>query len=250
MSDPRDELTEKILRDAGIAEGMQVLDIGCGNGNVSLMLRRLVGERGKVLGVDRDAAALAAARDRADALGFANVSFASADLSALPPELGNFDAAVGRRVLMYLPDLVAAFRGIGAALRPGGILVFQEHDATMVPGYVEPMPLHQQVHRWIWQTVEREGANLHIGFELPNLLQRAGLTLEHMRAEAIVHTPGATYSIAAIVQAMLPRIIRHNVASETEIDIDTLQQRLTAERTRANSTYVSDMVFSGWARKP
>jgi hypothetical protein len=49
---------------------------------------------------------------------------------------------------------------------------------------------------------------------------------------------------------MLPRIIRHNVASETEIDIDTLQQRLTAERTRANSTYVSDMVFSGWARKP
>lgn len=249
MADPRDEMTERLLVDAGITSGMRVLDVGCGSGSVSLMLANLVGAGGQVLGTDRDAQSLATARERVHHLTLSNVTFIQGDLSALPPELGLFDAAVGRRVLMYLPDPADVVRRICATLRPGSVVIFQEHDATMIPGRVTPMPLHEQVQAWIWRTVEREGGNLHMGFDLPLVLAQAGLVVEHVRAEAVVQTPNMPYPVTAIVRAMLPRIFEQGVADEEQIDIETLEQRLTAERMAANSTYVSDMVFSAWARK-
>ncbi|MBI3714516.1 MAG: class I SAM-dependent methyltransferase, partial [Betaproteobacteria bacterium] len=198
-------MTERLLVDAGISTGMRVLDVGCGRGDVSLLVARLVGEQGHVLGVDRDARPLAAAQERARELGLSNITFAEGDLCALSPEHGPFDAAVGRRVLMYQPDPVDAVRRLTRALRPGGIVIFQEHDSTMA-GCLTPLPLHERVHGWIWHTVEREGANIHMGFDLPSVLARAGLTVEQVRAEAIVQTPKAHYAVGAVVRAMLPRI--------------------------------------------
>ncbi len=249
MSDPRDEMTERLLVAAGVGSGMRVLDVGCGSGSVTCMLAKLVGEGGQVLGIDRDAQPLALARERAHQLALPNIAFVQSDLSALPPDLGLFDAAVGRRVLMYVPNPVDVVRRISAVLHPGGVVIFQEHDATMVPGRVTPMPLHEQVHNWIWRTVEREGANTHMGFDLASVLGQAGLVVEHVRAEAVVQTPGTNYPVTSIVRAMLPRIVERGVASEEEVDVETLEQRLSAERLAANSTYVSDMVFGAWARK-
>src|SRR5690606_4206862 len=59
------DLTEDVLQRAGIRKGMRVLDLGCGVGDVSLLAAWLVGPSGFVLGVDRSADALAAARRRA-----------------------------------------------------------------------------------------------------------------------------------------------------------------------------------------
>jgi hypothetical protein len=120
----------------------------------------------------------------------------------------------------------------------------------MVPASLTPLPLHERVHGWIWRTVEREGANVHMGFDLASVLEQAGLTVEQVRAEAIVQTPKADYAIGLVVRAMLPRIVQQGVASEEEIHADTLDQRLVEERRKANATYVGDMVFGAWARKP
>ncbi len=69
------DLTEHVLRSAGLAHGMRVLDVGCGAGDVSLLAAQLVGPRGSVLGVDRSAAPLASARARARGLGRASWPF-------------------------------------------------------------------------------------------------------------------------------------------------------------------------------
>jgi ubiquinone/menaquinone biosynthesis C-methylase UbiE len=241
-------MTERLFVDAGIVAGMRVLDVGCGHGDVSFRVARMVGAQGQVVGVDRDPAALAVARQRARELELAQIEFVESDLCALAPEHGQFDAIVGRRVLMYQRDAALAIRQLARALRPGGLMVFQEHDATMVPASLIPLPLHERVHHWIWQTVEREGANIHMGFELVSALERAGLTVEHVRAEAIVQTPTIHHVTGAIVAAILPRIVKQGVATEAEIEADTLGQRLAAERQAANATYVGDMVFGAWAR--
>jgi hypothetical protein len=89
-----------------------------------------------------------------------------------------------------------------------------------------------------------------MGFDLASVLEQAGLTVEQVRAEAIVQTPRAHHAMGPIVRAMLPRIVRQGVASEEEINVDTLDQRLLEERQKANATYVGDMVFGAWARKP
>ena len=54
MPNSVDEMTERMLDDAGIEPGMRVLDIGCGMGAVSLMLSRRVGNQGHVFAVDRN----------------------------------------------------------------------------------------------------------------------------------------------------------------------------------------------------
>jgi len=249
LTDSVDDMTIRLFTDAGIVPGMRVLDIGCGNGNVSLLLAQLVGETGHVTGVDRDGSSLHQAQERVRQLNLPNVDFVQGDINTPLPDLGMFDAAVARRVIMYLPRPVDALRQVSSHLRPGGVMALLEHDAAMVPGRKTPLPLQEQVNRWIWQTVEREGANIYIGFALPQILTEAGLTVEHIRAEAIIQTPQTQYPTAEIVRAMLPRIIQKGVATEEEIGLDTLEQRLLDERRKAGSVYVSDMVFTVWAHR-
>lgn len=249
MSTNVNSITERLLIDAGISTGMRVLDIGCGSGEISLLLARMVGPEGEVLGIDHDENSILLARERVQGQNLSNVTFLKSDLSEPLPGLGLFDAAVGRRILMYLPNPVVTIRHISTALLPNGVLVFQESDSTMVPGRVKSLPLHEQVNDWIWSTVEREGANIHIGFDLPSIFEQAGLTVESIRAEAIILGQNTHYPLSTIVRAMLPRIIQHGVATETEIDIETLDQRLKAERP-SSTVYVSDMAFGIWARKP
>ncbi len=144
--DPKDPMMVRPLIDAGVRPGMWVLDVGCGRGDVSLMVRDLVGPDGHVRGVDRDPRPLSAARERARDLGLDNVAFDAVDLGGadLPP--GPFDVVVGRRVLMYLPDPADVVRRLATAVRPGGLIVFQESDATITPAGRVPMPLHERVH--------------------------------------------------------------------------------------------------------
>ena len=51
-------ITERLLRVAGVSEGMRVLDVGCGGGDVSFLAAELVGPSGSVLGIDRNPEAL------------------------------------------------------------------------------------------------------------------------------------------------------------------------------------------------
>ncbi|MCA9680551.1 MAG: methyltransferase domain-containing protein [Myxococcales bacterium] len=248
-------MLERLLIDAGIGEGMHVLDVGCGHGTVSRMAARLVGAGGRVVGIDREPAALAHAR--AQTLESSQLCFVEADIDALPPELGPFDAIIGRRVLMYQRDPAASLQQLATRLRAGGLAVFQEHDATMVPAASVPVPLHERVHRLIWATVEREGATLHMGLELPAALERAGLQVEHVRAEAIVHTPTRPEQLAArsaelamVTRYMVPRMLAAGVAESAQLEFEELELRLADELVRTRASWIGDMVFGAWARKP
>jgi SAM-dependent methyltransferase len=249
MTDLASGMTRKLLADAGIGPGWRVLDVGCGRGDVSFLAAALVGETGEVVGIDRDPIQLAVARERAHELGLANVAFAEADLHALPTGPDAFDAVIGRRVLMYLPDATQAVATLARALRPGGIMAFQEHSPLQRPEGGRKLPLHDRVRSWIWLTVDREGGNINMGFDLAAALTRAGLRLEHAHAEALVQTPTTSHPTGAIIRAMLPRIVQHGVASEAEIDIDTLDQRLADERSQTYPTYAGEFVFTALARK-
>jgi len=249
MSSNIPDFTARLLIDAGIDKGMRVLDVGCGSGDVSLLLLKLVGVEGGVVGIDHDSRAIAIARQRSEAMNNPSLTFLECDLLKLPNSFGTFDAIVGRRVLMYQKDAVATIRTIATYLRPGGIVVFQEHDTTMAPASLDPFPLHKRAQGWLQQMIAREGADLNIGFNLHSIFTKAGLVVENVRAECLVQTPDTPYSLGNIVRACLPRIIDLGVASAEEVEIETLQKRLDEERSGSQSIYIGDVMFGSWARK-
>lgn len=247
---PAPSITDRLLIAASIGLGMRVLDIGCGSGEVSRLAARRVGAAGRVVAIDADAGALIAARAATAAESLTNIDYVQGDLSELSLEGPAFDAVIGRRVLMYLPDPKRVLRRLADLLRTGGVLAFQEHDRTMVPGRIGAWPLHDSACRWIWDTVKSEGADPHLGFALPQLLAAAGFKVEHVSAEAVIQGLDPDRSMAGVVRAMLPRIVGRGVASAAEIDIDGLDARLADERRSNASLYIGDFAFSVCARKP
>jgi SAM-dependent methyltransferase len=249
MQNRVDEMTERMLDDAGIVPGMRVLDIGCGPGAVSFMLARRVGGEGRVFGVDQSPQMVALARAKASDAGVSNIAFIEGGFDVSFPERGTLDAVVGRRVLMYQPDAARAVAQLTDAIRPGGIIAFHEHDMVGIKGSRASLPLHDRVRSWLREMLRCEGANLHMGFELHSALSAAGLAVERVRAEANVLTPTADYPVAAIIRSVLPRLLEHGIVTEDEVDVDTLDDRLSAERRAANATCLWEMVFCAWARK-
>ena len=113
---------ELLRRAAGVRLHDRVLDIGCGSGQTT---REAAGaaRAGSALGVDVSATAIARARELARAEGLANVTFAHADAQTHRFAPGRSDVVISRFGTMFFGDPVAAFTGIGRALRPGGRLV-------------------------------------------------------------------------------------------------------------------------------
>jgi cyclopropane fatty-acyl-phospholipid synthase-like methyltransferase len=73
-------ITERLLRAAGVDEGMRVLDVGCGAGDVSILAAQVVGPTGSVVGIDRSPEAVDLALGRVAAAGASTVDIVQADL--------------------------------------------------------------------------------------------------------------------------------------------------------------------------
>jgi SAM-dependent methyltransferase len=112
-----------LLDAARIGERDRVLDIGCGNGQLTRLAARRA-RLGRAHGIDLSAPMLARARARADEEGVSNVSFEQGDAQVHTFPAGGHDVAVSRFGIMFFADPVAAFGNIGRALHPGGRLAF------------------------------------------------------------------------------------------------------------------------------
>jgi ubiquinone/menaquinone biosynthesis C-methylase UbiE len=155
-------LTERLFREAGIAPGQRVLDVGSGVGDVAILAARLVGPSGEVVGIERDPRSLARARARVAAAGLRKVSFTQSDVSEIPTTKP-FDAAVGRFILMFLPDPVGVLRSVSALVRAGGVVAFQEPWWAPVLELLSPLPLWSAAAFLIHETFLRSGVNPEIG---------------------------------------------------------------------------------------
>jgi len=112
--------TERMFAQAGVREGARVLDVGTGTGDTALMLAHRVGPTGEVVATDMAPAMVSAAATAARESGFTNVKTAVMDLSSPLGDVGVFDAAVGRCVLMFVEDLPLALSRLRGVLRPAG----------------------------------------------------------------------------------------------------------------------------------
>src|ERR1700730_181761 len=94
-------LTERLFREAGIGPCQRVLDLGSGVGDGAMLVARLVGPSGEVVGVERDMHSIARARARVAEAGLRNVSFTETDVNQIPNDKP-FDAPLGGLLLCVL----------------------------------------------------------------------------------------------------------------------------------------------------
>ncbi len=115
-----DPLTELMLDVAGVTVGRQVLDLGAGTGDQTLLAARRIGPQGIVLATDISASMLAFTREAARAADLANVQTRVMDAQRLELEAGSFDAAMARFSLQFVPDVQRALAEVRRVLKPGG----------------------------------------------------------------------------------------------------------------------------------
>lgn len=244
--------TERLFRDAGLSEGMSVLELGCGPGEVTEMIADMVGPAGRVLAVDRSEEMLSAARERTGRNTERNIRFVCADLNDGPEYLedlahASLDAIAGRRVLMYLPDPGSVVAGLMPWLRPGGLVVFEEADSTICPGRVAAMPAHERAVSWLDEMLGAEGVDRSMGFHLPATLIDAGLDLQHVCAEAVIEGQGDQYALGELLRLLAPRLEAAGVATASAIE--SLNARMNLEKDPSH-VFVSGMRFCAHARRP
>lgn len=117
---------ELLLDRAGVAEGMRVLDVGCGPGRITLPAARRVGPAGEVVALDIQESMLERVRQRIDAQNVTNVRLLHAGAGEGQTEPESFDRAFLVTVLGEIPDKAAALREVYRALKPGGVLSITE----------------------------------------------------------------------------------------------------------------------------
>jgi SAM-dependent methyltransferase len=228
---------------------MRVLDVGCGSGDVALLVAELVGKTGEVIGVDRAAPAVRLATERAQARGARNVRFLEADPAEMQFDRP-FDAVVGRLVLMYYPDPVAAVQKLVAHLRDEGLIVFHEFDMANFRSLPQA-PTFERHAELIRQTLTATGARTQLGLELYAVFLAAGLPGPSMRMDAIVGggSESPVYEIVTeVVRSLLPAMERLNIATANDLDISTLAQRLRDEVVSVNGVTMSPALIGAWSR--
>jgi SAM-dependent methyltransferase len=244
--------TEQLLRRAGVAPGMRVIDFGCGIGDVSLMAARLVGVHGHVTAVEVDGATLEIARQRAKDHELANITFLQGDIHTNPATATRFDAAVGRHILLHVPDPLKLLHRVFAMLRPGGVVVFQEFDFSVPWSAHPPAPRRDEVFRLLSEFIRR-AANGAIGSRLFHLFLEAGFSRPDCRVEWPVDgDPDSPiyHLLAETVWGILPRAEALGLARAADFDVDTLAERMRQEARALGSCVSIAPMFGCFARKP
>ena len=103
-----------------LSPGERVLDLGSGAGTDSLVAAQMVGEQGRVTGIDMTPEMLAKARAAATAMGVGNVEFLEGEAERLPFPDASFDVIVSNGVIDLIPDKDAVFAELFRVLTPGG----------------------------------------------------------------------------------------------------------------------------------
>jgi SAM-dependent methyltransferase len=165
---------------AVIKGGDHVLDLGSGAGNDAFVARRIVGEKGRVIGVDMTPQMVEKAKANAQKLGYANVEFKLGEIEALPLVDNSVDVVISNCVLNLVPDKAQAFREIFRVLKPGGHF----NVSDIVLGADLPEKLREQAELYVGCV---SGAVLKS--EYLGLIQQAGFKDVKVQKERAVEVP-------------------------------------------------------------
>jgi len=152
MSQLLDPMHRRYIESLGISRDARVLEVGCGNGSMSMWMAEHIAPAGHIVAVDLDLSLV----DDAHA---SSVEFRQGDIVAGPVDPGCFDFVTARAVLHHVADANAATGNLIASLKPGGVILLIEPDFLPV-SVAEPMEIRTFWNGWLAWSRERGACGL------------------------------------------------------------------------------------------
>jgi ubiquinone/menaquinone biosynthesis C-methylase UbiE len=209
--------TLQLLNRVGLTPGMRSLDVGCGGGDVTLEMARLVGPAGWVCGVDFDAEILALARRDAEEAQLHNVEFRLADALTHQGE-AIYDLVYARFLLTHLPDAMRGLTGMIRAAKPGGWIVVEDIDFSGRFCY-PPNAAFQRYLDLYTQVAQHRGGDPYIGMKLVEMFHTVGLEDVQVNLIQPVYMRGEGKEIAHITMERIGgAVVSNGFATQDEVD--------------------------------
>jgi len=243
-------ITERLLRSAGIAPGLRVLDLGCGAGDVAMLAAELVGPSGRVVGIDRNPQVLWMAAERADRAGLQHLSFHQAAAETFVDDTG-FDIVVGRYVLIHQTDPVAFLQAAARLAKPGGSMAFHELRMRDECSSVPDVPLWEMIARLLRVAFSSALPHYDAGDRLIEHFGQAGLPEPSLFCETHVwgsaDSPYFAWAVDTL-RAVLPQLQRLDIIEADFMGIETLETRVRDAVRRARSQVAGVPQICAWTR--
>jgi SAM-dependent methyltransferase len=245
------DVSRRLIRECGIGPGMRVLDIGCGVGDMSMLLAEAVTDTGSVVAFDRESVVIEVARARALVVGLRQIEFVIASDEAFPDRPA-FDAAIGRYVLHHQSDPVAMVRRAATAVRRGGVVAFQEPAGHISAHTLPIVDLYAKSETYLSSVFCAMLPHRDVGGRLIACFEEAGLPTPRLIWESIAggHESPLWRLLAMTYRSMLPHIARLGLAPADVGDPGTLADRLVAEAVAVRAQIVSKPQSCAWAIRP
>lgn len=151
--------------------GIKVLDVGCGTGSISKDIAIIVGENGKVIGIDNTEKFISSGKESYQNI--KNLELIHVDLFDFNPE-EKFDLIVSARVLQWLSNPKEALIKMKSLLKPNGQISILDYDHTNLDWNPSPPESMQSFYSTFLKWRQDAGMNNRIGEDLPNLLNEVG----------------------------------------------------------------------------
>jgi SAM-dependent methyltransferase len=156
-----------------VQAGHRVLDVGCGNGIDTVALAGLVGSGGRVVGMDYDAAMLAAGESRAKQADVSErITYRQCDAASLPFENDTFDSCRSERVFQHLLNPDATLAEMVRVTKSGGWIVVMDPDWATLSINSAEIDLERRLMRYKAEHEQHHGFS---GRELLGMFKHHGL---------------------------------------------------------------------------
>jgi SAM-dependent methyltransferase len=221
-------------RQVGLVRGQRAIDVGCGPLGALAVLSEIVGETGRVVGLDPSEVAIATARKLTSRLGLQNVALVNGPLAEaetlLGAAYGAFDFVYCRLVLLHQPDPGAFLRLLRGLLRAGGFIAVQDIlDDERSPRCEPDVPAQTRVWELILALFEKRGLSPGVARDHRGLAEAQGLRVVAQRGKFAVMEPADGFEIVLqLLIASRAQLIATSLVSAAEVE--RLQQELEAAK--------------------
>ena len=211
------EATSAFLRSVQVRPGMRCLDLGCGGGDVSLELARIVGAEGSVVGIDMDGVKLDLARTDALERGLSNVEFRVQDVMSWN-EPDAYDLVYSRFLLEHLSRPLDVLQKMWSAVRKGGALAVEVTDFSGL--FCEPPNDGYEFNARVFpQTTARYGGDASRGRKLYGLFLEAQIPDPRLTLHQRANSSGEAKRLALLtLEASVESIVDGGLATMAQVE--------------------------------